>query len=316
MKTMIVPLDGSVLAEQALPYATRVALALKARVRLLQVVLPAARAVAASSPGEAEGEEGPPRWELGVAWEALRAHAQSYLDTHAEPMRAAGLAVDVEVQFGRPAETIVEVASERHAAMIVMATHGYSGLRRWALGSVADQVVHTTHVPVLLVRRVPLPDARAVHPLAEECPLKRVLVPLDGTALSRQALAPALDVAIGAEAEVIALQTVAAPMERQVGALAPVADLSAELRNEVAQAYALRAGSVAPEWAPITPIVTLGDAAKAIVEEAGRQHVDMIVMVTHAYSGLRRWLSDSVADRVMHATTVPLLLVRAQVNAG
>ena len=162
MKTMIVPLDGSVLAEQALPYATRVALALKARVRLVQVVLPAARAVAATSPSEAENEEGPPRWELGVAWEALRAHAQSYLETQAEPMRAAGLEVDVEVQFGRPAETIVEVATDRHAAMIVMATHGFTGLRRWALGSVADQVVHTTHVPVLLVRGAALADRKSV----------------------------------------------------------------------------------------------------------------------------------------------------------
>lgn len=313
MKTIIVPLDGSVLSVQALPYAQQVAQALKARVRLLHVVGRAIPSVSGAPEAEAEDEDAAQQWEISAAWEALRGHAESYLETHAARLREAGLSVDVDVQFGHPAETIVEAARDWRAALIVMATHGYNGLRRWMLGSVADQVVHTTHVPVLLVRGDDKRESASQQPLAG---LKRILVPLDGTDLARQALAPALDLAIGAEAEVIALQSIESPIEAQVGIDQPFVDLRAELLDEVSLAYAQRAGSVARDWSPITPVIVAGDAAAAIVQEAARSNVDLIVMATHGYSGLRRWLAGSVADRVLHAAPAPLLLVRAQVNEG
>ena len=63
-----------------------------------------------------------------------------------------GIAVEAQAVNGFPAEVIVDTASDQQVDLIVMATHGYSGLRRWALGSVADKVIHTTTTPVLLVR--------------------------------------------------------------------------------------------------------------------------------------------------------------------
>jgi nucleotide-binding universal stress UspA family protein len=311
MKTIIVPLDGSALAERVLPRACLLATALGARVRLVHILDMASHSKAYG----ALAADKEPGWRLWPAWEMLRDRAEGYLDTQASRLRGAGLRVEIEALFGAPAEAIIEAASGRHDTLIAMATHGYGGFRRWALGSVADQVVHASHVPVLLVRGENSADAAAKLPAAPNA-IQRILVPLDGSDFARQALPLALDLAVGARAEVVALQSLAPSIEEYIGTAPPLIDLRAELRAEVSRAYAARDGRLCPEQAPVTPAVAVGGAAEAIVEEADRHHVDLIVMTTHGYRGLKRWMSGSVAEKVLRATTVPLLLVRAQVNEG
>jgi nucleotide-binding universal stress UspA family protein len=306
MKTIIVPLDGSALAEQVLPYVIPLAQALQAGVRLLQVVAPALRVA-----GLQEGD-----WDEGgalgsyerVDWQTPREYAECYLAAHAARLRAAGLSAVGEVRFGEAADVIAEVAADRRTALVAMATHGYSGLRRWALGSVAEQVVRASRAPVLLVRGADGPTP-APHRL------RRILVPLDGSEFARQAIPPALDLAVGAGAELVALQSVAPSIEEYIGAPALV-DQRAELCGQLERAYAARSGLPSSTHAPIVPIVTVGAAADAIVEEAERRRADMIVMATHAYGGLRRWIAGSVADTVLHTTRIPLLLVHARPNEG
>lgn len=306
MKTIVVPLDGSALAEQVLPYVIPLAQALQAGVRLLQVVAPAVRVIGAQGGDWDEGGA------LGsherVDWQAPREYAECYLAAHAARLRAAGLDAAGEVRFGEAAGEIAEAAADRRTALVAMATHGYSGLRRWAPGSVAEQIVRASRAPVLLVRGI---DRLTPPP---HC-LRRILVPLDGSDFARQALPPALDLAVGAGAELIALQSVAPSIEEYIGAPALV-DQRVELCGQLARAYAARSGLPSAARAPIVPVVTVGPAANAIVEEAERRHADLIVMATHAYSGLRRWIAGSVADTVLHATRIPLLLVHARPNEG
>ena len=84
---------------------------------------------------------------------------------------------------------------------------------------------------------------------------------------------------------------------------------------EHAQALELLQG-VIERWQPpeiaVLPVVTAGDPAQAIVDTAANEHADLIVMATHGYTGVRRWALGSVADKVLHASATPLLLVRAQ----
>jgi nucleotide-binding universal stress UspA family protein len=307
MKTIVVPLDGSALAERVLPLVRLLAPALQARVRLVHVLDIAARSHAYGAPDA--DDRG---WRLWPAWEMLRERAEGYLDTQAGRLRQAGLRVEIETLLGTPAEAIVE-AGGRHDTLIAMATHGYGGFRRWALGSVADRVVHAAHAPILLVRGAS-GDAGERH-LAPSA-IRRILVALDGSDFARRALPLALDLAVGARAEVVAFQAVAPSIEEYIGTAPPLLDLRAELRGEVSRAYAARDGRLCPEQAPVTPAVAVGGAAEAIVEEADRRHVDLIVMATHGYRGLKRRLSGSVAEKVLHATTTPLLLVRAPGNQG
>jgi nucleotide-binding universal stress UspA family protein len=304
MKTILVPLDGSALAQRALPHAQMLAQVIDARLHLLRVVADTRSAHMQLDNPTIRAEAGAIGRDNAPEWDALRQLAENSLAEQVAHLRADGLYVTSEVRLGVPAETIVEVASECHARLIAMATHGRGGLTRWALGSVADAVLHTAAVPVLLVRG----DALTVkHPPA----LKRILVPLDDTDLSRQALPTAIELADCARAEVVVAQAVTSSIEEYISAAPPLAQLRDKLRAQVLDEYALHVGS--DRQARVTATVLVGQAAQAIAEESSWRSADLIVMATHAYSGLARWVHGSVADRLLHATTTPLLLVHGRV---
>jgi nucleotide-binding universal stress UspA family protein len=310
MKTILVPLDGSALAERVLPYAQLLARTIDARLHLLRVATDARHAHVPLDDPTIQAEAGVPhgatKHDRAPAWEALQQFAENSLAEHVARLRAAGLQVTSEVRVGAPAETIVEVASECHARMIAMATHGYSGLTRWALGSVADAVLHTASMPVLLVRgNAPMPK----HASA----IKRIIVPLDGSALARQALPSAIELADFARAEVVVVQAITPSIEEYLSAAAPVAELRDHLRAQALHEYEQHVGD---RPAAVTAALLVGHAAQAIAEEVDWRHADLIVMATHAYSGLRRWVHGSVVDQLLHATTTPLLIVRGHVGEG
>jgi nucleotide-binding universal stress UspA family protein len=313
MKTILVPLDGSELAEQSLPYAQLLAKALGARVRLLRVIndiehsdvlrntVPIIYGMGSAVHSVRERER--------VEWERAISGAENYLDIKAIELRGAHVEVSIEVRIGAPAEIIIETAGQDDMALIVMATHGYSGLKRWTLGSVTDKVVHAAKVPVFAVRAVTATQRGVPE-------LQRILVPLDDTEMARQALPFARQLAAQTHAEVLLLEAVpsidtpdgmfdadvALPespelIRREHGRAHRQLDgLAQELRESDVQARSLVLG---------------GNPVEIISEEAIRHHSDVIVMATHGHIGLRRLAFGSVADRVLHATTIPLLLVRA-----
>jgi nucleotide-binding universal stress UspA family protein len=239
----------------------------------------------------------------------LRQHAERYLASHAELMQADGLDVAVDVRFGPAADVIVEAALGQPVTMIVMATHGYSGFKRWALGSVTDKVIHATATPVFIVRA----EAQA----REQTP-KRIMVPLDGSALARQALPLATALATSSGAELLLMHAIAAPIEAYPGfpargrPIPQLAEVLAALRDHAASDLGAHADKLRAHGILVSTQVIQGYAADVLVDEATRRGVDLIVMATHGYSGLKRWALGSVADKVLHATTTPLLLVRAQ----
>ncbi|MGQ9548304.1 MAG: universal stress protein [Roseiflexus sp.] len=316
MHTIVVPLDGSELAAQVLPYARTLALLLDARIHLLRVVQEPSHGgsdswaqVLISVYGVPESEA-VQREHHDTVMEDLCRRAQAYLDTQAQMLYQAGIVeVTSEVRVGSPAETIVEIAAAHTpAVLIAMATHGYGGLRRWALGSVADKVIHATSAPVLLVRGQAQP---VVHPP------RRILTPLDGSGLSRQALPLAGEIARAAHAELILLRAVVPVIEAYIGTSVlgrPLVE-NDETLNALHE-YALdelkaEAASLRAEVPRVLTHAIIGYPAEVIIDEAREMDVDLIVMATHGYSGLRRWALGSVADKVLHATPTPLILVRA-----
>lgn len=153
---ILLPLDGSTLAEQALPLAEAVARAFGAEIIVLRVITPV------TSPyvyGDALAGYAAPYIEDVL--EAQRNEAENYVTDTVEQLRAAGLRARGEVAGGLPADEILRVAAEHHADLIVMATHGRSGLGRFALGSVAERIVSASPVPVLVIRPAGQPPAQA-----------------------------------------------------------------------------------------------------------------------------------------------------------
>ena len=299
-RTILVPLDGSTLAEQVLPYVRLLAKLLGARVRLLHILTGADCAAMIRSghvpPRTAHGIPTTYRERKQYAWELLREQAEIYLTTHVAALRAAGIQAESDVRVGVPHRSIAECADAVPESLIALATHGYGGLRRWAVGSVADKVIQAARRPIFLVRS--RADATAGAPA-----FKRILVPLDGSDLAATALPPAVELARGAGAELILLraveqqpQYVSLLMMRRDQAAAALDALVADIGLQV----------------PVTPVVAADyrDSAEAIVEEAARHQADLIVMATHGYGGVRRWMLGSVADKVLQAAPAPLLLVR------
>ncbi len=143
-KVILVPLDGSPLAEKAVPHASEISARFGARVTLFAVV--EAYQVSAQP-----GVVGPIISAQYNIDEDL-ARVREYLKTVAQGLREQGIDVITEVHQGDPAAEIVDYAKTIAADLIVMSTHGRSGIRRWVYGSVADRVLRSANIPVLLVR--------------------------------------------------------------------------------------------------------------------------------------------------------------------
>jgi nucleotide-binding universal stress UspA family protein len=306
MHTLLVPLDGSALAEQVLPYVRVLAPLLHADVRLLSVVSDAEieRLLAYELVRLQEGasEVLPTALRKQRARKQLCAQARHYLDLQTEQLRAAGLKAEFAVRAGLPDDQIISMAERTSATLIVMATHGYSGLKRWALGSIADKVVQATRTPVLLIRSaVPQPSPS----------LRRIMVPLDGSTLALQAIPLATELAVAAHADLILFQAIAPTVEAYP--YPPLlSSVQLALHDQACEELARLAESLRERHITITPEVELGYPGEAIIDAATQRDVDLIVMATHGYSGLKRWALGSVADKVLHATQTPLLLIHVR----
>ena len=319
MNTILVPLDGSALAEQVLPYVRTLAPLLGVGVRLLNVISDETHdSLLAEGIAASYGVIDPLATQREREHRSLTTrthHAEGYLDSHAMLLRGQGIDVETDVRWGPAPDLIVEAAEGLDITMIAMATHGYSGLRRWALGSVTDKVLHATATPVFVVRgSKPAP----VDPVTFE----RVMVPLDGSPMAAQALPLAADLAERAQAELLLMQAV----EVSIDAYPSIAPLGRPdlMPSEVLRMLRLRAGQQLEAQATmlrkrglhVVSHVLNGHAAEAIIDEATQRPVDLLVMATHGYSGLKRWALGSVTDKVLHAATTPLLLVRATASAN
>jgi nucleotide-binding universal stress UspA family protein len=312
---ILVPLDGSTRAESAVPIAARLAQASGGSVILMQVAEPPV------SSGKFSAPEAYPK----VGTDEELAEATEYLKILAQSSALSGIATEVHALVGAVAPTILAATQSLHADLVVLCSHGYTGFKRWRLGSIAHKLVPHSPVPVLILREGgPDPTAVADHPL-------RALVPLDGSPLSELALLPA--------AQLVAALTPAAPgvlqllrvvdIQPSYGKFRGIVDTSydTEVRAEVKredeqylQAVARRfaEGELAKyNLAVHTTVLINPDVAEAIVEAAeqaeGPEHsgAQLIVMATHGRGGLQHWVLGSVAERVLHATKLPLLIVHA-----
>lgn len=285
MRNVLVPLDGSELAERALAVAARVAKATNSGIVLVQVI-PVATWAFAIPDGLTSAEN----YDQMLSAED---HAtQHYLSDVAERLQGEGLVVHTRMKRGDPGVMLVDLEGELRVGMVVMATHGRTGMARFAMGSVADRVARTGHVPVLLVR-----------PFGEDqrnARLEHALVPLDGSEV--------------AEAGLTMAAHLAGPLWNHV-LLARVVDPSWRSgETEDAQRYLATArerfvAQLDGRHCEVETTVLYGKPAEQIIERAERDY-DLVIMATHGRTGADRWAYGSVADGVLQGLRIPLLLVR------
>ena len=273
---IMVPLDGSELAERALPCAERLGVATGATLHLVHVVELAPPLTWPFAPAYLPGSV----YDDVVAQETQQATA--YLDKMRERVAAGGVPVRTEQMVGYAAATLLDYERDAGIDLVVMCSHGRTGLARFALGSVAERLLHHGTAPVLLVR-----------PFGDPVTLEHAVVPLDGSERAEEALRVVDHLAGCVVHEVTLLRVVGAAEE------GPEAE---RYLDEVAQ-------RLAQEHLACSRRVTQGDPAEAIIDVAGTDK--LVVMVTRGRSGLARWALGSVADRVAHGGVAAVLLVRA-----
>lgn len=289
-KHILVPLDATGDSAAALPLARRVALASGARLTLLRVV------------PDATGSDDP---QVAVALKETKDLAATF--DLADPAGFDLRVIPVRWKAEVPA-TIVATAA-RPGSLLVMATHGRSGLARVTRGSVAEEVLERTTAPILLLG----PGDRQVV----DRPLGGIVVPLDGTLTGTAALEPAAQLAHDLGSELFLLRVVVptpttdySPLLGTYGETAPelcydqaaLADAQHYVDNQVALLCAR--GLVAQGRA------VFGAPTETILELAERFDAGLIALSTHALRGQARAVLGSVADRVVREAPCPVLLLR------
>jgi nucleotide-binding universal stress UspA family protein len=292
-KSILVPLDGSALAETALPFATMLA-----RGSGAQLVL--TRAALAHTPpgGDPIGDQ-----------VAANAEAEAYLTAVAERIRPSAPSLQTATTYGPAAEMILAERRVRGSDLIVMATHGRGGLGRLLYGSVADEVLRSSPVAVLLV------PANLSNMLPSDRPA-RLLVALDGSERSAEILAPAATVAKALGAKLSLLQSV--KLQRSPNDATSLRDTlllieptEAPDRRDGAEGHLERlAIDLRAEGLPVEVHAVTGEAAEVILSEANGQGADLIAMATHGRTGLARLVMGSVTSAVLKTARRPILVYR------
>lgn len=299
LKHLLIPLDGSRLAECVLPLGASLAAHLHARLTLLYVMERAA-------PATVHGDR-----HLTQAAEAGR-----YLEEIVARLRAGGVEVGSHVhpnEEGDVAKSIVDHAADFDADLVVLATHGAGGARRVLFGSVAQQVLHRGVKAVLLVR-----PPEETGDAAAPSNLERFFVPLDGEPPAEVALPIACALAGAYGGELFLLQMVPTlatiPGERASTArLTPTAtaaslDLEEGKAGEYIRGLASR---LRARGLRVSAKVGRGEPAQGLLDSAAQVGADIIVMTTHGRAGLDAVFSGSVASRLVARFARPILLVRA-----
>jgi nucleotide-binding universal stress UspA family protein len=318
LSRLLVPLDGSVFAETALPLAAALSRGTGASVELVSAYDPLppptaspAEAAALGVPIHADALGAVPVTTAELS-ESLRDERTTYLRDAARRLREA-TAVDAEVVLleGRADQAIQARVKASGADLVVMATHGRGALERAWLGSVADRLVRDLHMPILLVHPV---EGEPVD-LSSPVTLDRMVVTLDGSKLAEAVLDPALELAEALGLPVVLKRVIGVRMDLESPYIPHAAHAYQEQveqeRTEARQYLAKVGEMVSGRGATVAALdVDQGPAARTILDTIDADGRDVLAMATHGRGGLRRMLLGSVSDKVVRAATGPVLLVR------
>lgn len=277
MYRILVPLDGSTGSEAVLPHVRRILRRRVCQVHVMRAISPL------PAPFAAPDEE----------TEALRyVRRMSFQFIH-EGVDSRGI-----VRTGPAAAAILEAAEESRVSLICMSTQGRSGPARWVLGSVAEQVLRKSPVPVLVVRAIHPPlEGGLSRGRLEAAPFQSLLVPLDGSEPALEVLPAVRDFAATTGARIVLLNVIEEP-PHNAGWVEPVRPLQAARESLEAAGFTMETD------------YRRGAAPEQILAAASDHASDLIALSTHGRSGPSRWVLGSVTEEVLRGSLTPLLVVR------
>jgi nucleotide-binding universal stress UspA family protein len=298
--SVLVPLDGSILAEHAIPYGRALA-GPEGQVVFLEVI---------PEPEPIRGLLGDLIVNAEEAGEMYEEETITRLSETADRWKPVAGEVQIETRQGAPVEQILKFAQEQSCTYIVMASHGKGALKRLAFGSVADEIARTSPIPVLMIH------TGGEEPTIEAVSIKRLILPLDGSELAKAAIPVAIDVGTRLKAPAVVVQAITPeviattyPGTESYYAADVYDELITQQENAAKAEMAQEAETLTKAGVDATPLVLIGSIGEAI--ESIIQDGDIIIMTSHGRTGIKRFVLGSVAERLIRSGVAPVLLVPA-----
>jgi len=287
---VIVPLDGSPLAEQVLPYVYVMARGLQCPITLVR---------AYDLPANMDGVDGST---LDRISDNLRHDAHSYLARVNSLLAGIGSTVSVAERQGDAASIIVDEAEKGPNTLVMISSHGRSGVTRWVMGSVAEKVLQATNNPLLIARGQPTEGSSLIE--GERKPedwgslvtIKKIIVPLDGSPVSEQVIPHAMAFAGSLGVSLIPVRVSNSPSDDSE---------NTEYLNNITKRF--RDENLNSDVGEVLH----GNPATAIIEMTERIPDSLVAMTTRGRSGIQRWVMGSVTERVVRHSSTPALVIRA-----
>lgn len=302
-RSILVPLDGSAFAEQALPLALELARRNNAILQVALVHHPVPALVPAVEMPDASFEVD----------QDTRHKETTYLSEVVQRLTALHQPVSSVVLEGPVADALETQIIVTDADLVVTTTHGRGHLARFWLGSVADQLMRRLRVPILLVR----PEEPAKQQWTGS--ITKVLVALDGSPFAEHIMAQALHIAraFAARIELLyVLEPPAAIADPSVLMVLPPSPETERAARERATDYLkkIAADLVAPGLGVDCRVIDGSPVAATILDEARATGASLIALASHGLGGVQRMVLGSVADKVIRGSTIPVLVVRPTVH--
>jgi nucleotide-binding universal stress UspA family protein len=282
---ILVPLDTSILAEQALPCAAELAKAFNSEINMINIC------------------EEQKTAETGFC--------QLYIEEKAEELKkgSKGTAPKIKtaVMPGSPAQKIVDYVHNQNIDLIIMSSHGRSGVVLWPLGSTADKVLRRTRVPLIIVKVKETQGDNLPSVLFE-----RILVALDGSELAARVVPFVAGIAEKLSSQVVLLRVI--ETERQVHNLGridsvPYIEYGMESEKKRAVEYLEQERQKFISPGRVTIMVKTGNVAQEIITYAKQNNCSLIALSSHTHSGLESWVIGSVTNKILHAANKSILFV-------
>lgn len=295
---ILVPLDGSNLAECVLPHVTAIAPVTNARVTLLHVMQ------------QPQNGRGTPAVDP-VEWHLQKQNSEKYLEQIVNQLNTSGiLGVEHTVLEGNPANTVIDFARNNNVDLIILSTHGHSGISRWNVSSVVQKILLSSYKSILLVR------AYAQLTALTKVRYKRLFVGMDGSTRSEFVLPFAVSLAQFHKSHLILECVIEKP--RTISRL-PASEEDLEMVNRFVEKNHQAAShyfkqliaQFSTKELKIKTHISVGDNAIAILHDVAEEaHADLVMLVAHGYTGERRWPYGSVTTSFIAYGNSSLLIMQ------
>jgi len=297
---ILLPLDRSALAECVLPHAIALAHAFESQITLLHVM---------DTPREA-------RWRRAMDplnWQIRKAEATAYLSEVDARLQTAGLLTDPHILEGIAAEQVIGFADIHASQLIILSSHGQSGLSEWGVSSVVQKIAQRAHTSVMIVR--------AAQPVVLDAPglrYQRILVPLDGAPRAEYILPAAATLARAHDAHIVLAHLVQQPtLPRRTPPSREDVELADQLvaRNQAEATQYLDQVQSRITGKVDTRVLVSDHLAAALHDLVEQEKIDLVLVSAHSHTSQTRWPYGDVVSNLITYGTTPLVIVQDSLQA-